>query len=78
MSSRKKKFWTQGDLTNLSQVLGEEPVIAERIKHLEEAHKALDKQLIEMSKHPHVEESRIAELKKKKLQLKDQLQELKG
>lgn len=48
----------------------------ERVRHLEEAHRAIDKQLHEMEKHPHVEESKIAELKKKKLQLKDQIRSL--
>jgi hypothetical protein len=58
-------------------VLENDPTVEERVRHLEEAHRALDKQLTEMTKHPHVEESRVAELKKKKLQLKDQIQQLK-
>jgi hypothetical protein len=49
----------------------------ERIKHLEEAHHALEKQLGKMQKHPHVDETKVAEMKKKKLQLKDQIEELK-
>jgi hypothetical protein len=48
----------------------------DRIKHLEEAHRAIDKQLTEMDKHPHVEESKIAEMKKQKLQLKDEINRL--
>lgn len=48
----------------------------ERIRHLEEAHRAIDKQLHEMEKHPHVEESKVAEMKKKKLQLKDEIARL--
>ena len=46
------------------------------IKHLEEAHHALEKQLGKMQKHPHVDEIKVAEIKKKKLQLKDQIREL--
>ena len=76
MSSRTKRYWTQPDLENLNQILEDEPVYAERIKHLEEAHRAIDKQLHEMEKHPHVEESKVAEMKKKKLQLKDQIRDL--
>jgi len=49
----------------------------DRIKHLEEAHHALEKQLGKMQKHPHVDEAKVAELKKKKLQLKDQISHLK-
>ena len=41
----------------------------ERIKHLEEAHHALEKQLGKMQKHPHVDETKVAELKKKKLSM---------
>ena len=48
----------------------------DRIKHLEEAHRAMDKQLTEMTKQPQVEESRIAEMKKQKLQLKDEIARL--
>jgi len=47
-----------------------------RIKHLEEAHRACELQLTQMEKHPHVEELKVAELKKKKLQLKDDIQRL--
>ena len=48
----------------------------EHIKHLEEAHHALEKKLGKMQKHPHVDEIKVAEIKKQKLQLKDQIQEL--
>ena len=48
-----------------------------RIKHLEEAHRACALQLTEMEKHPHVEEQKVADLKKKKLQLKDDIERLK-
>lgn len=49
-----------------------------RIKHLEEMHRVLNKQIDDMERnHPHVEESKLAELKKKKLQMKDELARLK-
>jgi hypothetical protein len=48
----------------------------EHIKHLEEAHHALEKKLGKMQKHPHVDEAEIAKIKKQKLQLKDQIREL--
>lgn len=48
-----------------------------RVKHLEEAHRALALQLHDMEQHPHVDEAKVAELKKKKLQLKDDIQRLK-
>lgn len=45
-----------------------------RIKHLEEMHKLLDKQINEMqTNHPHVDETHLVELKKKKLQIKDEI-----
>lgn len=48
-----------------------------RIKHLEEMHKLLDKQISEMQiNHPHVDEAHVAELKKKKLQIKDEISRL--
>jgi len=47
------------------------------VKHLEEAHRVLALQLAEMERHPHVEEAKVAELKKKKLQLKDDIERLK-
>lgn len=48
-----------------------------RIKHLEEMHKLLDKQINEMQmNHPHVDEIHLAEMKKKKLQLKDEISRL--
>lgn len=49
----------------------------DRIKHLEEMHRLLDKQINEMQiKHPHVDEQHVAELKKKKLQIKDEISRL--
>jgi uncharacterized protein YdcH (DUF465 family) len=48
-----------------------------RIKHLEESHRILDKQIADMEKnHPHVDESKVAEMKKHKLQLKDEVARL--
>ena len=45
-----------------------------RIKHLEEMHRLIDKQINEMQvNHPHVDEVHLAEMKKKKLQLKDEI-----
>lgn len=45
-----------------------------RINHLEEMHKLLDKQINEMqTNHPGVDVEHLAELKKKKLQLKDEI-----
>lgn len=41
-------------------------------------HRVLNKQIDDMERnHPHVEESKLAELKKKKLQMKDELARLK-
>jgi hypothetical protein len=42
-----------------------------RLHIVQELHRSIDLQLTEMEKHPHVEESKVAELKRKKLQLKD-------
>jgi hypothetical protein len=48
-----------------------------KIKHLEEIHKVLNKQIDDMERnHPHVEEAKLAEMKKKKLQYKDELARL--
>ena len=45
-----------------------------RIQHLEEMHKLLDKQINEMqTNHPGVDVEHLAELKKKNLQLKDEI-----
>ena len=46
----------------------------DRIRHLEEMHKLLDRQINEMqTNHPHVDVAHLAELKKKKLQVKDEI-----
>lgn len=48
-----------------------------RIKHLEEMHKLLGKQITDMQiNHPGVDESHVSDLKKKKLQIKDEIQRL--
>ena len=48
-----------------------------RINHLEEMHKLLDKQISEMQmNHPGVDVEHLAELKKKKLQIKDEISRL--
>lgn len=48
-----------------------------RIKHLEEMHRLIDKQINEMQvNHPHVDEVHLAEMKKKKLHLKDEISRL--
>ena len=48
-----------------------------RIQHLEEMHRLLDKQITEMqTNHPGVDIEHLAELKKKKLQLKDEISRL--
>jgi hypothetical protein len=45
-----------------------------KIKQLEESHKILNKQIDDMERnHPHVEEARLAEMKKKKLLIKDEI-----
>ena len=46
------------------------------VKHLEEAHRVIELRLSEMEKHPHTEESKVAELKKQKLKLKDDIRRL--
>jgi hypothetical protein len=45
-----------------------------KIKHLEEMHRGLNKQIDDMERnHPHVEVNKLADLKKQKLQLKDEI-----
>jgi hypothetical protein len=48
-----------------------------RIKHLEEAHTALDKQVDNLEKNGLFEDIRLHELKKQRLILKDQIEHLK-
>jgi len=48
-----------------------------KIKQLEESHRVLNKQIDDMERnHPHVEESKLAEMKKKKLLIKDEIARL--
>jgi len=44
-----------------------------RIKHLEEAHRALDKQIDNLEKNGLFEDLKLEELKKQRLHLKDEL-----
>ena len=48
-----------------------------RIKQLEEMHRVLNKQIDDMERnHPHVEIEKLANLKKQKLQIKDEISRL--
>ncbi len=48
-----------------------------RIAHLTEAHRVLNKQIDDMERnHPHVEVATLAEMKKRKLLLKDEISKL--
>jgi hypothetical protein len=48
-----------------------------KIKQLEESHQVLNKQIDDMERnHPHVEETRLAEMKKKKLLIRDEIARL--
>lgn len=48
-----------------------------KIKHLEEMHKVLNKQIDDMERnHPHVAVDNLASLKKQKLHLKDEISRL--
>ena len=48
-----------------------------RIAHLEEAHRVLDKEIADMQRnHPHVQEEKVAEAKKRKLALRDEISKL--
>ena len=45
-----------------------------KIKQLEESHRVLNKQIDDHERnHPHVEEAKLAEMKKKKLLIKDEI-----
>jgi hypothetical protein len=48
-----------------------------RIAHLEEAHRVLDKEIADMQRnHPHVQEEKVADAKKRKLALRDEISKL--
>lgn len=48
----------------------------ERIKHLEELHRFVDKQILDIEKQTHYIPEHVATLKKRKLQLKDEIARL--
>jgi len=47
-----------------------------RIKHLEESHRILNKQIDALEKSGNFKDSKIVEMKKKRLQLKDEIAKL--
>ena len=63
------------DLTNLSNSSNIEEL---SIEELEREHHRLEKQLGKLEKHPIADHDRIRDIKKLKLQLKDQLTKLKA
>lgn len=51
--------------------------LAERIRQLEKLHADLDREIDKMEKnHPHVEEVKVHDMKKQRLQFKDELSRL--
>jgi len=62
------------DLTNLSNSSNIEEL---SVEELEREHHKLEKQLGKLEKHPIADHDRIRDIKKLKLQLKDQIKELK-
>jgi hypothetical protein len=49
----------------------------DKIKQLEESHRVLNKQIDDMERnHPHVEVDKLADMKKKKLAIKDEISRL--
>lgn len=48
----------------------------QRIAHLEEAHRMLDKHIIELQNSGNFDDNKLSDLKKKKLQLKDEISRL--
>ena len=47
-----------------------------RIKHLEESHRLLDKQILDLEKSGNFKDEVLAEMKKRKLQFKDEISRL--
>lgn len=48
-----------------------------KIKHLEEMHRVLNNQIDDMERnHPHVEVEKLTDMKKRKLQLRDEISRL--
>lgn len=67
------------DLNNLQESNEEETDMestSNRVRHLEEMHRVLDLKITEMQQHPHVDEQKVAEYKKQKLQYKDEISRL--
>jgi len=48
------------------------------LTELERKHQALERELQSASRHPSMDDVRLAELKRKKLQLKDEINRLRG
>lgn len=49
----------------------------EKIQQLQETHRTLNKQIDDMERnHPHVEVEKLAEMKKRRLQIKDEISRL--
>lgn len=49
----------------------------EKIRHLEEMHRVLNRQIDDMEKnHPHVEKDKLMEMKKRKLSIRDEISRL--
>ena len=49
----------------------------EKIRHLEEMHRVLNRQIDDMEKnHPHVEKDKLVEMKKRKLSIRDEISRL--
>ena len=49
----------------------------EKIRHLEEMHRVLNKQIDDMERnHPHVEKDKLMEMKKRKLSIRDEISRL--
>ena len=49
----------------------------EKIKHLEEMHRVLNKQIDDMERnHPHVDVTNLSDMKKRKLVIKDEISRL--
>ncbi len=85
MMRKWKKLWMRTHWSNFAKEQWNEETLApqeddwqEHIKHLEESHRVAELQLLQMEKHPHVEEQKVAELKKLKLKYKDEIVRLKS
>ena len=49
----------------------------EKIRHLEEMHRVLNRQIDDMERnHPHVEKDKLMEMKKRKLSIRDEISRL--